>query len=498
MTPTLLHDILDAQARRAPERVAIRSGDVQWTYDQLRRLSLAYAQWLRRHHVGRGDRVLILAPHALETVATVYAASRLGAIYVVVGDELRPYVLAHILADCEPRLVLVDRDAAGMVKQLGAECVHRFDEIPAATSAAWAGASCLSVDPVSLIYTSGSTAMPKAVVSTHRQVLFAAEAIHAQLRYRRDDVVFCCLPLSFDYGLYQIFLACLAGAQLVLGEGSDGGPPLLRRLSEHAVTVLPLVPSLAAILVLLVSRSGAPPASLRLVTNTGAALPDQVVDRLHTLVPGVAVVAMFGLTECKRVSIMQPEERLGRPGSVGRPLPDTEVFVVDDDGRRLPAGEVGELVVRGPHVMAGYWRAPELTAAKFRRDQLGDTLLFTGDYGRLDADGYLYFVGRRDELYKQGGFRISAVEVEAAAMDIRGVELAAVLPPTDDRGAVLVVSGQLTETAVVTELAQRLEQARLPSECHVMHALPLRPNGKVDKRALAASLPRPMARSVAR
>src|SRR5262249_26583146 len=149
---------------------------------------------------------------------------------------------------------------------------------------------------------------------------------------------------------------------------ADAGPALAGRLCEHAVTVLPCVPSLAATLVRLIERSGAAPGRLRLVTNTGAALPRACADRLRAAIPGLEVVPMFGLTECKRVSVMEPNGDLLRPGSVGRPLPDTEAYVVDDAGHRLPAGEAGELVVRGPHVMAGYWRAPELTAARFRRD----------------------------------------------------------------------------------------------------------------------------------
>ncbi|MQA96259.1 MAG: AMP-binding protein [Streptosporangiales bacterium] len=490
MALTLLHDLLDRRARRSPHRACLVRGTAVWTYTELRRLSLAYAGWLHGRGVRRGDRVLILAPHAPATLAMVYATSRLGAVHVVVGDRLRPYTLRHIVADCTPCVAVVEGAGPwGGTSDLFGVPAHAFEEIPHEPRGR---PPCtpgpLSVDPAGLIYTSGSTAMPKAVVSGHRQVLFAAQAIQSQLRYRPDDVVFCCLPLSFDYGMYQAYLCALAGATLVLGDAVDAGPPLLGRLREHEVTVLPLVPSLAKALCLLVERSGVPPARLRMVTNTGAALPERLAARMLSLIPALGVFPMFGLTECKRVSILKPGERPGHPGSVGRPLPDTEAYVIGEDGGRLPPGEVGELVVRGPHVMAGYWRAPELTAARFRRAPDGGIELHTGDMCHLDADGYLYFHGRRDELYKQGGYRISAAEVEGAAMDVPGVELAALLPPEGERGAVLAVTGALSPYELRDRLAERLEPARLPAEFHVLAALPLHPNGKIDKSALPTAL----------
>jgi acyl-CoA synthetase (AMP-forming)/AMP-acid ligase II len=427
------------------------------------------------------------------TIPLVYAVSRLGALYVIVNDQMRSYVLRHIAADCEPRLVVAA--AAPSVAAVEAFDGSSVCAAPDPSSVLNITAMlsledppCLSIDPVSLIYTSGSTAMPKAVVSTHREVLFAATAIQSRLRYRADDVVYCCLPLSFDYGLYQVFLACLAGSALVLGNPEDAGPPLLGALCRTGATILPAVPTLANILTLLLARSGTTSLTLRMVTNTGAAMPPALIARLRMLLPEVLVIPMFGLTECKRVSIMPLEYVAQHPGSSGVPLPDTEIFVVDDQGNRLPAGEIGELIVRGPHVMSGYWRAPELTAAKFRQDQFGERVLHTGDMCRIDEDGHLFFVGRRDDLYKQRGIRISAIEVEAAAADIPGVGSAAVLPPDSSRGAVLVVTGDIAAETVMEELALRLETERLPQECRIVQVLPARPNGKIDKQELVRSL----------
>ena len=489
MNPVLLHDILDRRTELTPDAPALTSTGRTWSYGELRDLTVAGARWLRRHGVGRGNRVLTLASSDPLAVVAGYAASRVGAIHVVVSDGTRPFHLAHIRTDCTPRLVLATRDAFPAARLLTGPPVHCLDELTEdRTAEPPPGRPCLSIDPMALIYTSGSTAMPKAVVSTHRQVLFAARAIQDRLGYRHDDSVFCCLPLCFDYGLYQAFLCCLSGARLVLGSGADAGPALLGRVRDEQATVLPAVPSLTATLARLLGRTHQTLRRLRMVTNTGAALSPTTCARLRALVPGLAIVPMFGLTECKRVSIDEPNADLVRPGSVGLPLPDTEAFVVDRQGRRLPAGEVGELVVRGPHVMSGYWRAPVLTSRRFRRDELGQQLLYTGDSCRFDAQGHLYFVGRQDDIYKQHGFRVSSVEVEAAAADVPNVELAAVLPPQDGRGARLYVTGSVSLAELTTGLAARLEPVKIPDEVLVVDSIPLTVNGKIDKRSLGEEM----------
>ncbi|HEY0641419.1 MAG TPA: AMP-binding protein, partial [Pseudonocardiaceae bacterium] len=345
----------------------------------------------------------------------------------------------------------------------------------------------LAVDPVCLIYTSGSTGMPKAVVSTHAQLLFAATAIQGELSYRADDVVYVPLPLSFDYGLYQLFLAALAGAHAWLGDSAQIGPLLLRGLRRSGATVLPAVPSLAANLATMLARyPGVLP--LRLLTNTGAAMPPATLAALRAALPALRVQLMFGLTECKRVSIMPPDEDLARPGAGGRPLPGTEVLVLDDDGTPLPPGRVGELVVRGPHVMAGYWRRPELTEQRFPRVGGLFPQLRSGDYGWLDEDGYVFFAGRRDDLYKSRGFRVSATEVEQAACRLPDVAAAAVLPPGPDLAEPVLFVVRRPDSGpgddLVDRLREQIEPYKVPARCVVLDSMPLTANGKTDRRAL--------------
>ncbi|MFF1904249.1 class I adenylate-forming enzyme family protein [Kitasatospora sp. NPDC058218] len=504
--PALLHELLDRAAERWPDRPALSQDELTLDYRAFAAAAVRVARWLRATGVGRGDRVVVAAPSGPALAVLVFAASRVGAAYTLLHEQVHGAPLAHVLADCEPRLLITedaadraDADARSIAAvPLSALTDAAFPALPAAPAdpaeplpdpaGAPADPGVLVVDPVSLIYTSGTTALPKAVVSTHQQVLFAARAIQSVLGYRAEDVVYCPLPLSFDYGLYQVHLAVLSGAHLWLGRPNEAGPLLLRRLAATGATVLPGVPSAAEGLAWLLRRSAKKLPALRLLTNTGAALSTETIATLREALPGLKVQVMYGLTECKRATIMPPDGDLARPGSCGLPLPGTEVLAVDDDGAALPPGEIGQLVVRGPHVMAGYWRRPELNAERFRhRDGLFPEL-WTGDYGRLDEDGFVYFSGRRDDLYKENGFRLSATEVEAAAHRVPGVVSAAVLPPEGRRPSVLAVVGRIEAPEVLELMREQIEVYKIPRRCVVLDELPLSANGKVDRRRLAAAL----------
>lgn len=486
----LVHDLLDRAAQRFGPAPAVSCAGRTLTYAELRAASHNVARLLLERGVRRRDRVVVLLPSSPVTPPIMYACSRIGAVFVILHEQVRGAGLAHVLADSEPSLVVTDDEAAAAQARMTGIAVAASSEIAAAIDAPSRPLDPadppIPVDPACLIYTSGSTGMPKAVVSTHMQMVFAANAIQSQLGYRPDDVVYCALPLAFDYGLYQLLLAALGGSHVQLRSSVHAGPGMVRDLRDTGTTILPAVPSLAQGLALLLDRFDVTPPSLRLLTNTGAAMSGEVLSTLRRHMPGMRVQLMFGLTECKRVSIMPPDEDLRRPGACGLPLPGTEVLIIGDDGRRLPPGEVGEIVVRGPNVMAGYWRRPELTEARFPKADGLFPELRTGDYGRLDADGYLYFVGRRDDIYKERGFRVSAIEVEEAAQRVPGVRAAAVLPPGTARAeAVLVAATDLDSREVLSRLQQELEPYKVPSVCVTFDELPLNGNGKIDKKALA-------------
>jgi acyl-CoA synthetase (AMP-forming)/AMP-acid ligase II len=217
-------------------------------------------------------------------------------------------------------------------------------------------------------------------------------------------------------------------------------------------------------------------------------MPAELLVTLRAAIPTLRVQLMFGLTECKRATIMPPDADLDRPGACGVALPGSEVFAIDEAGNRLPAGQIGEIVVRGPNVMAGYWRQPELTAQRFPREHGLFPQLRTGDYGWLDMDGYLYFVGRVDDIYKERGVRVSTTEVEAAARRVPGVEQAAVLVPAGSRPALLAVVGELAPDEVLRRMREEIEDFKIPRRCVVLAGLPLTSNGKVDRKMLLAEV----------
>ncbi|MET7479230.1 AMP-binding protein [Streptomyces sp. NPDC005648] len=482
---------LGRAAALRPSAPAVRDRAKGWSYGHLDAAARAVEQRLGTLGVRPGDRVLARIGSVCEFLALMYGTWRHGATFVPIGRGMRGYHLKSVLADAEPVLVVTtpaEATAADGVPWPAEATVLTLDDFDFEPADAPAGpARPVPADRLALlIYTSGSTSAPKAVACPHAPVAFAARAIQARLEYRPDDVVLTAVPLSFDYGLYQALLSALAGAELLLSD-ADEHTRLLGYAREHGATVLPLVPSLGEVLVRLTLRDDRP-TRVRLFTNTGAALNAPLIAQLRERFPGAKVAPMFGTTECKRMTILEPDGDLAKPGSVGPALPGTEVLVLDERGRALPPGETGEIAVRGPHVMAGYWRAPEPTALRFRTGPDGVVTLHTGDYGRLDEDGHLYFQGRRDDLFKRRGHRMSAIEIEAAALDVPGVREAALLVPEDGRDMVLFTVGEPTSALVLEQLGERLEAAKVPDVCHVLPALPLTPNGKTDRKRLRAYL----------
>lgn len=494
-TTDLVHGLLDRAAERRPTATAVRDESGGWTYAQLQEASRRAGSWLRQRGLARGDRVLVSLPNCRQLVALLFGALRVGVVVVPVGAQARPYQLAAVIGDAAPQLLVIDRldRLAEIADAMPAQRVADLGELAAEASPTGrpdetrVGQDEATPDDIALlIYTSGSTDGPKGVVCRHQQVAFAVAAIAARLGYRSDDVVCARLPFSFDYSLYQAFLCAEAGAELVLVAGTDE-LSAFRLLRASGATVLPVVPPIAQSLLRLAARD-ATGFRLRLITNTGAELTRRVADALRATFPGARVVSMYGMTESKRITIADPDEDLRKPGTVGRPLPGTQVAVVGDDGEPLPVGQIGEIVVRGPHVMDGYWRDPQASAERFRPDPTtGEPCLFTGDYGKLAADGGLTLFGRRDSIFKRRGVRVSLNEIEAAALDIVEVEEAAAVLVGPERQCVLWVCGSLTPEQVRKGISERLGPAHIPDQCRQTQSLPRTPNGKIDRQQLIAS-----------
>jgi acyl-CoA synthetase (AMP-forming)/AMP-acid ligase II len=476
--PAFVHELLDAiGARSAP---ALTDAAGSWTFGDLQLWSRQAAAWLSGRGVVRGDRLLVRAVADKRIYALLYACSRVGAVFVPISPQLKAYQEAQIVRDSEPAL------------EIGAEAVGpqglTLDDAWTGVANTRAEGSAVRSQPdgprdtAILFYTSGSTAEPKGVVAPHAQVVFAAHAIQERLRYAPGDVVYSRLPLNFDYGLYQGLLAALAPCAVVLADETAVDPA--REIAEHDATVVPVVPALAGIIGRFALRRD-PNRRVRLFTNTGDDLAIGTIRLLKQSFPRAAVQLMYGLTECKRVSILEPDGYEARAGAVGLPLRDTTARVVDDAGNELAVGNVGEIVVSGPHVTDGYWRDPELTRRSFGvSPETGERTLRTGDLGYLDADGYIYLHGRRDQIYKQRGVRTSVAEVEAAALDIPGVYEVALAPPRDGATTRLFVVADVTPQAVLRGIEERLGGAKLPDECRLVDSLPRGSTGKINRSAL--------------
>ncbi|MBD8497772.1 class I adenylate-forming enzyme family protein [Paenibacillus arenosi] len=499
-----IHDLLDTAASRYPDKAAILSESSSWNYIELQQRSSHLCRWLKSQNVQVGDRILCAMPNSSFVLAALFAASRLGAIFVPIHEELKSKNLSYIVSDCEPNIIfaapataellgspqstvviLDTADEASLWDQFGLE----YEPCELATGDHGLGSQSdvkVNVDqPVLFIYTSGSTGNPKAVISTHQQVLFAASSIQQCLQVQHEDIIGNFLPLSFDYGLYQMFLVCYEGATLALGHKKDIGPLWLKKLYAWGVTGLPLMPAMADGLLKLSQRRGSQLPALRFVTNTGAAFPSSYVDSLSNLYPACSIFLMYGLTECKRVAILPAEEARVKVGSVGKPIPGTTCKVINKEGVEAAPFEIGELVVSGPHVMAGYWKLAELTAKRFSiAKETGERQLYTGDFFYADEDGYLYYQGRSDDVFKQQGYRVSAIEIEETAVSHPNVRMAILLKPDEQYASVLAVTGEVEERELLLFMAEQLEYYKLPERIVVLDALPTTLNGKIDKQAL--------------
>ncbi|MFJ9062039.1 AMP-binding protein [Streptomyces sp. NPDC102409] len=493
-TDARVHDLLDEATAEHPDAPAVADGTGRWTYQELTAWSHAVDAWLQAQGVGHGDRVLVQLASTRELVALLYGTARRGAVLVPVNTGMKDFHLEAVVGNAEPSLVIVADPAVSRISALADPVpVLGLEEVWQAVTdlrdkeARGDGAPVHSDDLAVLVYTSGSTAAPKAVVCPHGRMVFATEAINLELGYRPDDVVFCRFPISWDYGLYKVLLTAAGRSELVLADG-ESDLVLLRRIRETGATVVPVVPSLATMICALAAREPRQDSTVRMFTNTGAALPKATADGLRAAFPGSEVVIQFGQTECKRVSVLPPDQQDARPESVGRPLPGTRAFAVDVEGNRLPPRQTGEIVVEGPHVMPGYWRAPEQTARAFRPAPDGGLRLHTGDFGHVDEDGFLYYEGRRDDMFKHKGVRMSTTEIEAAAADVPGVRAAAVLPPAPGRDLAVFAEGDIDPHVLLRELSLRLEPAKVPGVSRVVGELPLTAHGKHDRKQLVSLL----------
>jgi len=370
---------------------------------------------------------------------------------------------------------LIENQNVGISKNLA----NRLDKI-------------IDYDLASLIYTSGSTGEPKGVISSHFNMISASRSIIEYLGNDPNDIILDVLPLSFDYGLYQMIMSFMFGGTLVLETSFMFPTKIVQIIEKEKITGFPIVPTIITLLLKMKDIEKYKFDSLRYISNTGAAFPVPHIQKFNQLFPNIKIYSMFGLTECKRIAYLPPEEISNRPSSVGKAMPNCEVFIVDDSGNEVPSGEIGELVVRGSNVMRGYWNAPELTEKVYRKGLYqGETLLYSGDLFRQDEEGYLYFLGRKDDMIKSKGERISPKEIENILCSIDGVAEAAVIGVPDEilgqviKAFIVKKDGFETETNdILYYCSKNMESFMVPKFIEFIIELPKSPNGKIDKKIL--------------
>jgi amino acid adenylation domain-containing protein len=491
----MLHDYLIDSARRSPDKVALVCGDERLTYAELDARSNALAHRLAAGGVERGDRVIVFADNTVDTVIAFWAVLKANAVVSIVNPLTKSDKLAYLLHDCRPSALISEPRLEPVFRGPASACPHLKSVIVGGLpgrEAAPPPRRALDIDLAAIVYTSGSTGDPKGVMLTHRNMLAACSSISTYLEIASDEVILNALPLAFDYGLYQMIMAFAAGARLVLERSFAYPAQVLKRMAQERVTGFPGVPTMFAML----GEPGALDAydlsSIRYVTNTAAALPEKHIGLLQKLFPQARIYSMYGLTECKRCTYLPPADLARKPGSVGIAIPNTELWIVDEHDRRVGPGVVGQLVIRGATVMKGYWEKPEATARKLRPGPLpGESVLYTGDYCMLDEDGYLYFVGRMDDVIKSRGEKVAPKEVEMVLMNIPGVREAAVIGVPDPilgqavkAFVVLETGSDLAERELRRHCQSRLENFAVPKYIERVASLPKTATGKVSKQGL--------------
>jgi acyl-CoA synthetase (AMP-forming)/AMP-acid ligase II len=305
-------------------------------------------------------------------------------------------------------------------------------------------------------------------------------------------VILNVLPLAFDYGLYQMIMATRMGARLVLERSFTFPAQVLNLMIDEKVTAFPGTPTIFAILAEMKTLPSHDLSRVRLVTNTAAALPAKHIAMLKQAFPAARIFSMYGLTECKRCTYLPPQDIERKAGSVGIAIPNTELWIVDENGEKVGPNIVGQLVIRGATVMRGYWEKPEASAEKLKPGPLpGEFVLWTGDYCRVDEEGYLYFVGRMDDIIKSRGEKVAPKEVENVLLDIAGVKEAAVIGVPDEilgqavKAFVVLEHGAvMTEKSVQFACQAKLENFMVPKFVEFLPELPKTTTGKIKKTGL--------------
>jgi len=476
------------------------------------------AHGLRQAGLQRGDRIGIYLDASVPQVISIFGVSEAGGVFVPINGTLFPEQVLHVARDCGMKGLITSRKKYESLAEVLPQIpsleflvltdegdapqpqvrTYRFEEFYGLQPLPQSREESIGKDLAAILYTSGSTGKPKGVMLTHANVVAGSSIVSTYLGITENERILAVLPFSFDAGMNQLMTAFHQGATCVLINFVFAREVVLALIKER-ITGLAGVPTLWSLLTQ--PNSGLEKQqlpNLRYITNTGGAMPQAVLASLRRTLTTTKIFLMYGLTEAFRSTYLPPEELDRRPGSMGRAIPDTEILVLNENGQRCKPGEIGELVHRGPTVSLGYWGRPEDTARVLRPNpllppELGDCekVCYSGDLVKMDEDGFLYFVGRRDTMIKSSGFRISPSEVEEALFSSKKLRGAAVIGIPDEvlgqtiKAFVVARDGEpLNTDALLAHCGEKLPRYMIPKTIEVLEELPKTSSGKVDYPAL--------------
>lgn len=476
------------------DRLALVDGQRRVSYQDLHAEVSRVARGFTALGLAARDRVAVFLDSSIDAAIAISAALSAGFIAVPINPRLKPQQVAHILDDCCPRILVTSawrqRELASQCSLMNVVVVISLVDLVADVSISLH--RTIDLDAAAILYTSGSTGLPKGVVVSHRNLTSGAASVVEYLGLAPEDVILATLPLSFDAGLSQLTTGFTSGATVVLHSYIRPND-LATACARHGVTSITAVPPLWR---QIVDARWAPAARdlVRRIASTGGHLTIPLLERMRATFPAAKPFLMYGLTEAFRSTYLDPSRIDERPGSIGKSIPNNEILVLDERGQRCLPGQLGELVHRGATVALGYWNRPDETAASFRilphlrHGLIPEYAVWSGDLVRLDADGFLYFHGRRDELLKSSGYRISPEEIEGVLANAPGVIESAVFGWDDhDVDPRIVGAVVLTEDAslesILAYLSRHLPAYMIP-ELWKVDTLPRSPNGKIDRHVL--------------
>jgi acyl-CoA synthetase (AMP-forming)/AMP-acid ligase II len=503
----LVQDSLLGAAEIAPARDVVVDEFGPWTYEQLADEALRMARLLQDEGLQQGDRVALFLDNTARCVAGIFGTLIAGGVFIGVSPQTRAEKLTLILADSDAAFLIAEGHAVNVVAEAVAQrgsatrvfvtgsaaaapVFPSLDEALATTEPRPATPDAEPDGLAALVYTSGTTGRPKGVMLSHQALVFVIGSIAEYLRLDADDRILNILPLAYTYGLSQLLLATRLGGTLLLERTFAFPGRTLERMHSERATVFAAVPTVYA--TLLGMRHSRTYDSVRCLTNAAAGLPPAFHDGIQSLFPNARLYRMYGQTECVRVSFLEPELIEAKPTSVGRAIPGTEAFVLDEAGQPVAHGETGVLHVRGPHLMTGYWGDPALTDEWLKTGpDPGQRMLCTHDHFTVDEEAFLYFVGRTDDIVKTRGEKVSTIEVENVLHGLSGISQAAVVGVQDDllgealRAYVVLEQGAvLTEEQILRFARSKLENFMVPREVVLLDELPHTESGKVRKGSL--------------